>query len=61
MKGGKEGARFHAEGAVRDLLDAAGDAEAMELIGADGFEDEQVERALKQGSLGLVQRKAPVG
>jgi hypothetical protein len=38
------------------LLDAAGDAEAVELAGADGFEDEEVEGSLEEAGLILIQR-----
>jgi len=53
MEGGEEGAGFDEEGAVGDLLDAAGDAEAVELACAEGFEDEEVEGSLEEVGLAL--------
>src|SRR2546422_261863 len=50
MEGGEEGARLHGEGAARDLLDAARDAEPVEGAGRQGLQDEEIEGTLKQCS-----------
>jgi len=44
----EERAGLHEEGAARDLLDAARDAEPVELAEGERLEDEQVEGALEQ-------------
>ena len=52
MERGEQRAGFDEESAVGDLLDAAGDAEAVELARAEGFEDEEVEGSLEEVGLG---------
>src|SRR5207245_6434812 len=46
LERGEERAGVHLEDAARDLLDAAGDAEAMHRLEAERLENEHVERAL---------------
>ena len=45
VQGRKEGARLHREGAVRDLVDTARNAEAVQGSGGEGLEDQQVDGA----------------
>src|SRR5687767_14938510 len=45
----KQRSRLHTEGAVRDLFDAAGDAESVPLSGHERFQDKKIECALKKG------------
>ena len=48
MEGGEEGAGLDDEGAGGDLGDAVGDAEAVQRLEAERFENEDVERALEE-------------
>src|SRR5439155_21425211 len=50
----QQGTRIHLEDAARDLLDAAGNAEAVHRLEAQSFQDEHVERALDDIGVGLV-------
>ena len=53
MQRGKERAGLNHEGAARDLLDSAGDAEAVLLAGRERLQDQKVQRALEErGSRG---------
>jgi hypothetical protein len=46
---------------MRDLLDPAGDAETVQLAGANSLEDKQIESALEEGGLVLGhQTEAPI-
>lgn len=44
----KQRARFDTKGALGELLDAARDAEPVQLAEDERFEDEQVERSLQE-------------
>ena len=52
VQGGEERPGPDVEGVARDLLDAARDAESVELTEGERLEDEQVERALQEVGLG---------
>ena len=52
LQGGEEGAGVHLEDVAGDLLDPAGDAEAVQRREAQGLEDEQVQGALDDVGLG---------
>src|ERR1043166_1873184 len=60
VEGGIEGAFFDAGHVVRELLDAAADAVAVRLAEAQGFEDEEVERALGKIRLLLHGSRVPL-
>ena len=48
VESGEERARLHVEGALRDLVDAGGNAEPVERLGRERFEDQEVEGALEE-------------
>src|SRR5690606_12143191 len=54
MDRGEQRARVALEDAARDLLDAAGDAEAVERLETEGLEDQQVQGALDHVGVGRV-------
>lgn len=47
VQGGKEGARAHLKSVSSDLLNTPGDAESVHFGFSDGFQNEEVECALK--------------
>ena len=54
LQRGEKRARVHLEHTTRDLLDAAGDAEAVHGLEAQRLENEHVERALDDVGIRLV-------
>jgi hypothetical protein len=60
VQAGKKRAGFDGESAASDLLNSAGDAEAVQFAGDEGFEDEHVEGALQQGGGFVGQAASPI-
>ena len=51
MERRKQRSRFHLKGTAGDLVDAAGDTEAVQFAGLQRFEDKQIEGTLEEISL----------
>ena len=48
MESREKRAWLHVEGALGDLVDAGGNAEAMERLGRERLENEEIESSLKE-------------
>lgn len=60
MQGGEERTRLNVEDAAGDLLDSAGDAQAVQLARSQGFQNEQIQSALQEGCRFRAQRLTPI-
>jgi hypothetical protein len=52
VQSGEKRSRLNLERAIGNLCDPVGDAKAVKLLKRQGFENEQIERALQEGSRG---------
>ena len=53
LQSGEQRSRIHLEHATRDLFDAAADAEPVQRLETEGFEDQHIQRALDDVGVGV--------